>query len=179
MYRSLPFECKDDPMRIYDQIIRGEIKIKREGHDQQTRDLLEKILQTEPNMRISLAQIKEHKFFATKDPTQFWREVCSRSGDRMHTPYKPNPLKYQYLLSNKYKVSSNTDAPSAVKTNPLYDFEDEMNQLEEMDQKLQQQQDKNVVSTALAKANRASPKKALNMLSNFAMQRVNKEFENF
>jgi len=30
---SLPFEQKDNPMRIYEQIIRGEIKIKREGFD--------------------------------------------------------------------------------------------------------------------------------------------------
>jgi len=85
-------------------------------------------------MRISISQIKEHNFFAATD----WK---TRQGQ---TPYKPNPLKYQYLLSNKYKESSNVDAPSAVNKKTLYDFEDEMNQLEEMDQKLNEKQ----VSTA-------------------------------
>jgi len=73
------------------------------------------------------------------------------------------------------------DPPITAAKNSLYDFEDEMNQLQEMDQQLQQQHEGSMVSAALAKANRTSStaKKQPIKLSNFALQRVNIEFENF
>ena len=125
--------------------------------------------------------MKEHKFFGNKDPLRFWTDVTARTNERTNIPYRPNPLKYQYLLSNKYQGRSNLDPPSKAAEHPLYDFEDEMNHLQELDQQLQQQQEGSMVSAALAKANRTSStaKKQPIKLNNFALQRVNKEFENF
>ncbi len=69
--------------------------------DQTTRDLLQQIFVLDPNLRITIADIKQHKFFADVD----WRSVESRKLEPV--PYKPNPLKYRYLLQNKYESVSN------------------------------------------------------------------------
>lgn len=50
-------------MRINQQIVAGEIRYQRDTVDTTTRDLLAQIFVTEPNLRISLANIKQHKFF--------------------------------------------------------------------------------------------------------------------
>jgi serine/threonine protein kinase len=96
LYRSLPFKRRDDPQAINDQIVKCEIKMPRDS-DQATRDLLQQIFVLEPNLRITLADMKQHKFFSDID----WPEAAKRN---LHpVPYKPNPMKYKYLLSNKYE----------------------------------------------------------------------------
>jgi serine/threonine protein kinase len=72
------------------------VKLQKEGIDPVARDLLQHILTIEPNLRISLTDIKEHRFFAHND----WSRVKSKSMGP--PPYKPNPMKYRYLLANKY-----------------------------------------------------------------------------
>lgn len=57
IYRSLPFERRDDPQAINDQIVKCEIKMPRDS-DQATRDLLQQIFVLEPNLRITLADMK-------------------------------------------------------------------------------------------------------------------------
>ena len=42
--------------------------------------------------------MKQHKFFSDTD----WRQAENRLLEPV--PYKPNPMKYKYLLSNKYEV---------------------------------------------------------------------------
>lgn len=60
--------------------------------EQAARDLISQILVYEPNLRLSIEDIKAHKYFADVD----WSEVADR---RMEpAPYKPNPFKYKYLL---------------------------------------------------------------------------------
>ena len=98
--RSLPFEDKDDPQAIEQQIVKGEVKMPRDV-DQTTRDLLSQILVLEPNLRLSISDIKQHKFFADID----WKVAEKRGLEPV--PYKPNPLKYRYLLLNKYNSISN------------------------------------------------------------------------
>lgn len=46
----------------------------------------------EPNLRISFTEIKDHRFFSEID----WKVVENRTLEPV--PYKPNPLKYRYLL---------------------------------------------------------------------------------
>ena len=60
---SIPFEHKDVPQAIEDQIIKCEISWPREV-DQATRDLLAQVLVLEPNLRLSFSDIKKHRFFA-------------------------------------------------------------------------------------------------------------------
>jgi hypothetical protein len=46
----------------------------------------------DPNLRISIADMKQHKFFADID----WQAAELRHLSPV--PYKPNPMKYKYLL---------------------------------------------------------------------------------
>jgi hypothetical protein len=80
-------------MMIYQQTISGDVLINRAGLDSLARDLMENIFKTEPTLRISLQQIKEHKFFVGKlDSADYWNDVCMKQVGEV--PYKPNPLKY-------------------------------------------------------------------------------------
>lgn len=78
--------------------------------DTATRDLLTQIFVTEPNMRITLQGIKQHKFF-TQDK-DYWRQIKNKEINNV--PYRPNPLKYRYLLQNKYETVSNLTAEPAL-----------------------------------------------------------------
>ena len=60
--------------------------------DSTARDLLQQILVLEPNLRLQFQDIKQHKFFADID----WKKVAKKELEPV--PYKPNPLKYRYLL---------------------------------------------------------------------------------
>jgi hypothetical protein len=64
---------------------------------------------TEPNLRISLKQMSQHKFFSGVD----WKEVSEK---KLPVPYTPNPMKYKYLLSNTYPDVSNltTEEPASA-----------------------------------------------------------------
>jgi serine/threonine protein kinase len=57
----LPFKDKDDPFELTKQIVLGQVKLN--NIDPIARDLLSKILTIEPNIRITLDGIKEHRFF--------------------------------------------------------------------------------------------------------------------
>jgi hypothetical protein len=50
--------------------------------------------------------MRSHKFFNEVD----WREAESRR--LQPVPYKPNPMKYKYLLSNKYEQLSSLHSQS-------------------------------------------------------------------
>lgn len=50
--------------------------------------------------------MRQHKFFSDVD----WRLADSRKLEPV--PYKPNPMKYKYLLSNKYEQLSSLQAQS-------------------------------------------------------------------
>ena len=52
-------------------------------------------------MRISIEDIKEHKYFQEVR----WKELKERQwGD---IPYKPNPMRFKYLLANQYETKTN------------------------------------------------------------------------
>ena len=67
--------------------------------------MLNQIFVNEPNLRINLDGIKKHRFFLSNKPNDYWQKIANKSFQEV--PYKPNPLKYQYLLQNKYKLISN------------------------------------------------------------------------
>jgi hypothetical protein len=48
--------------------------------------------------------MKQHKFFGDID----WKVTEARRLEPV--PYKPNPMKYKYLLSNKYEVLTSLQA---------------------------------------------------------------------
>lgn len=50
----LPFEEKNDPFELQQQIVKGQIKLQKDFIDPIARDLFNKILVVEPNMRITL-----------------------------------------------------------------------------------------------------------------------------
>jgi serine/threonine protein kinase len=102
---SLPFEDAADPMAIQEQILKAKIRITRPQIDFDTRDLLQKIFVLEPNLRINLDGIKKHRHFTVNKPADYWKLIVDKTAQE--APYKPNPLKYQYLLQNKYKLISN------------------------------------------------------------------------
>lgn len=79
---SIPFEHKDVPQAIEDQITKCEICWPREV-DQATRDLLAQVLVLEPNLRLSFSDIKKHRFFADLD----WAKVQTRQ--QPNVPYVP------------------------------------------------------------------------------------------
>eukprot|EP00347_Sterkiella_histriomuscorum_P015976 403354976 len=141
---SLPFDNKDDPQMIEQQIVKGEYRMPRDA-DQTARDLISQILVLEPNLRLSIQDIKQHKYFADIN----WDQVIEKKLEP--APYKPNPLKYRYLLQNKYpKISS-------IQGILPQDGENLLAQLPQ-----------NKVD---------SPKKSV--LGDFTMHKINKEFENF
>jgi hypothetical protein len=55
----------------------------------------------EPNLRLSIKDIKKHRFFSDID----WEKVKRRQLDPV--PFKPDPNKYKDLLSNEYETVSN------------------------------------------------------------------------
>ena len=67
---------------------------------------MQKIFLQEPNLRLSLSDMRQHKFFSDVD----WRDAENR--ELQPVPYKPNPMKYKYLLSNKYEQLSSLQAQS-------------------------------------------------------------------
>ena len=50
----------------------------------------------------------DHKFFYSPEgPDKYWKSILHRKNT---PPYKPNPLRYKYLLSNEYETVSNLTA---------------------------------------------------------------------
>jgi len=56
-----------------------------------TRDLLQSIFVLDPNLRIKVKEIKEHRYFSDIN----WERVRRKE---LEPVYKPNPLKFRYLL---------------------------------------------------------------------------------
>ena len=54
---QLPFENRDDPQSINEQIAKCELKLPRDI-DQSTRDLLQQIFVQEPNLRLNLSDMR-------------------------------------------------------------------------------------------------------------------------
>lgn len=90
---SIPFENKDDPHAIENQIVKCEFKMPRDT-DQSVRDLISQILVLEPNLRPKFKDIKEHRFFADVD----WTDVCNRRQEPV--PFVPETDKYLNILQN-------------------------------------------------------------------------------
>ena len=47
-------------------------------------------------MRPSIETIKMHRLFMEMKPANYWQQIQSKSFQEV--PYKPNPMKYSYLL---------------------------------------------------------------------------------
>jgi len=92
---------------IQTAIITGDIRYQREGVDQTVRDLLQQIFELEPNLRINLEGIMSHKVFMADQNSNFWKSVAAKTLNNGEVPYKPNPMKYKYLLQNQYDMVSN------------------------------------------------------------------------
>jgi len=56
-------------------------------------------------MRPSIETIKMHRLFMEMKPANYWQQIQSKSFQEV--PYKPNPMKYSYLLQNEYPTISN------------------------------------------------------------------------
>ena len=93
---SLPFAEKEDPMRLQEQIVAGHLKLNKEGIDMFARDFLTQIFVSDPERRPSIDKLRKHRFFMQEKPANYWAAIQSKSFQEV--PYKPNPLKYSYLL---------------------------------------------------------------------------------
>jgi len=109
---SLPFEIKDDPIKLQEQILAGQIRLNREGIDQAARDFLTQIFQSDAEMRPSIDTLKKHRMFMQDKPNDYWAKIVTKNFQEV--PYTPNPLKYAYLLQNKYPEVSNLTKRSAA-----------------------------------------------------------------
>ena len=58
-------------------------------------------------MRPSIERLKQHRFFMKNNPTDYWQQIAGKTFGGGEVPYKPNPLKYSYLLQNEYPITSN------------------------------------------------------------------------
>ncbi len=56
-------------------------------------------------MRPPIDALKKHKLFTQDKPADFWQKIAAKNAQEV--PYKPNPLKYSYLLQNEYPLVSN------------------------------------------------------------------------
>ena len=65
--------------------------------DSTTRSLLQEIFKLEPNLRITIAEIKQHKFFAST----VWDKVKNKS---VEVPYAPEVGKFQHLLASELSI---------------------------------------------------------------------------
>lgn len=90
-----------------------------------------------------------HKVFMADQNSNFWKSVAAKTLNNGEVPYKPNPMKYKYLLQNQYDMVSNLSKNSQEPLSPTTNYETK------------------------------SPRKAPKMLGNFTTYIVNKEFENF
>ena len=76
-------------------------------------------------------------------------------GKVIEPPYKPNPMKFRYLLQNNYETLSNLGTIT------------------------QSNNDDNPLKMAADPGSACSPSPKKRMLGDFTMYKVNKEFENF
>lgn len=76
---SLPFELKDDPTKIQEQILAGQLKLNKEGIDPVARDFFTQIFQNDPQLRPSIDTIKRHRLFMQDKTADYWSKIASKS----------------------------------------------------------------------------------------------------
>ena len=64
---------KEDPMKLQEQILAGQIKLNKEGIDILARDFLTQIFVSDPEMRPSVDKLKKHRLFMQDKPSNYWR----------------------------------------------------------------------------------------------------------
>lgn len=147
--------------------------------DQAAKDLLQQIFVQEPNLRLSLGDMRNHRFFSEID----WRDAETRQLSPV--PYKPNPMKYRYLLSNKYEQLSSlaTATPSHQEKRRATLTSTQMEtttpeSLDASENTTNVELEKVPVSKNATTVRNESPTKR-NLLGDLTIYRINKEFENF
>lgn len=70
---------KDDPMKLQEQILAGQIKLNKEGIDIIAREFLTQIFVQDPLMRPSIDKIKKHRFFMNEKPNNYWLLIETKS----------------------------------------------------------------------------------------------------
>ena len=95
--KNLPFQNFSDPQEIEKLTIEGNLTLPLDM-DPDCLEIVQACLNINPEKRPSITEIMGFKFFASTD----WQKVRNRDFDKSELPYKPNPMKYAYLLTNKY-----------------------------------------------------------------------------
>lgn len=103
-----PFKASD-PNKVFDNILKLRIGWPRNA-DKVAKDLITKMLVIEPEMRISLSDIKEHSFFSDID----WSLVASKKEDPPFIPELEEPFSLEYFK---------TDNKIEMFHNPLFEFD--------------------------------------------------------
>ncbi len=136
------------------------------------RDLLNQMLHIDANTRITIDDIKDHRFFThewqTPEKTAeiYWQKVKSKT--LADPPYKPNPLKYRYLLQNSYDLKSNLEASSpSIETRKLQKSNSKSN--------VEKPKDREDSPEAEVKISN-SPAKLGTLFGDYTITRVNREF---
>lgn len=75
-FRKLPYENTETPYEIHSQCIKGEMKLPR-GLNNESRDLLQCIFEVDPNIRISIEDLRAKPFYKKID----WKSLKNRSID--------------------------------------------------------------------------------------------------
>lgn len=90
---QLPF-TESDPMLVNEAIVKGDIKLDRNGIDGVARHLLQEVLSTEPNLRPPLSQVLENKFFthlSTQKKPKFYDQIRQKL---LKPPFIPDLTRY-------------------------------------------------------------------------------------
>lgn len=149
---SLPYTDTEDPILIQEQCIKGDLKLPS-NIDHSTRDLLCSIFNPEPNLRITIKDIMKSPFFKDYD----WDKLRNKVIDPKDVPYKPNPGKYRYILSNSYEDTCSGTVPESRPGT--------------------EQRTRSGAGDYDAPGSAKSPRKKL--LGDYTVYKVNKEFDNF
>ena len=89
----------------------GQLKLNKEGIDQASKDFLTQIFKADAEMRPTIDTLKKHRMFMQDKPNDYWAKILAKNFQEV--PYKPNPLKYAYLLQNSYPEVSNLEKKPA------------------------------------------------------------------
>ena len=75
------------------------------------REFLSQVFLSDPEMRPSIDKLMKHRLFMELKPADYWQKIRAKTFQEV--PYKPNPLKYAYLLQNDYPTVSNLQKSAA------------------------------------------------------------------
>ena len=79
MIRSLPFLEKEDPMKLQEQIVAGQLKLNKNGIDMVARNFPNQIFKQDPEMRPTVETLKQHRLFMQDKPANYWQSIKSKS----------------------------------------------------------------------------------------------------